>query len=49
MVLLSLLQFFGFVCMIIYGYDAFLKYQMYRAGFVAQSQKQASTVRVQQA
>ena len=42
-------QFFGFACMVIYGYDAFLKYQMYRAGFLAQSKAQRSTVRVQTA
>lgn len=39
--------FFGFLAMIIYGYDAFLKYQLIRAGAIAQGSRAVEQVTVQ--
>lgn len=40
--------FFGFLAMIIYAYDAFLKYQLVRAGAIAQGSRMVEQATVQQ-
>lgn len=40
--------FFGFLAMIVYGYDAFLKYGLIRAGAIAQGSRMVEQTTVQQ-
>lgn len=40
--------FFGFLAMVVYGYDAFLKYQLIRSGAIAQGSRTVEQTTVQQ-